>query len=103
MTRNMYLLFTGSIIIIALFIITSLGKIYLKKQCEPFVIHPMEDNDVLLDDHINLKLKNTTYRKSSKQWNTSPISSYEQTTNNQIHILPDNGSITLPELSGFYN
>jgi hypothetical protein len=102
MSRKMYLLYTGSIIIIALFIITSLGKKYIKKQCEPFVIHPLDHNDLLLDESNEIKFKHTSYRKQSKQWHTSPMSSFEQTTNNQPHTIPDNGSTPLPELGGFY-
>lgn len=100
MSRNLYLLTTGSMIVIALFIITMLRKKYIKQQCEHFTIQPLDHNELLLDN-VSPKINDTSYRKSSKHWNTSPMSSFEQTTNNQPHTSPNNGSITLPELA-FY-
>ena len=103
MSRNLYLLSTGSIIIVALVVITSLRKKYIKQQCEHFTIQsqPLDQNDVLLDTTSSPTVKKTSYRKSSTQRSTSPMSSFEQTTNNQLHTSPNNGSITLPELA-FY-
>jgi len=86
-------------IIVALFVITTLRKNYIKKHCEPFMIEPSDHNDLLLDQ--NLKVKHTSYRTSAKHAPGSPMSSFEQTTNNQLHTSPNNGSITLPELA-FY-
>ncbi len=101
MSRNLYLLSTGSMIVIALFVITMLRKKYIKQQCEHFTIQPLDHHELLLDN-ISPKIDDISYRKSAKHWNTSPMSSFEQTTNNQLHTSPNNGSITLPELSGFY-
>jgi hypothetical protein len=101
MSRNIYLLSTGTMIVIALFAITSLRKQYIKDKCEHFTIQPLDHNDVLLDSTSSPTVKNTSYRKSSNQRSTSPMSSFEQTTNNQLHTSPNNGSITLPELA-FY-
>jgi hypothetical protein len=101
MSRNLYLLSTGSMIIIALFAITSLRKKYIKTQCEHFTIQPLDHVDLLLDKTTIPKINLTSYHASSKKWTTSPMSSFEQTTNNQPHHSPNNGSITLPELA-FY-
>jgi hypothetical protein len=101
MSRNLYLLSTGSIIVVALFVITTLRKKYIKEKCEHFTIQPLDQTDVLLDTTSSPTVNNANYRKSSKQRHTSPMSSFEQTTNNQIHTSPNNGSITLPELA-FY-
>jgi|LakMenEpi03Aug12_release.lakeMendotaPanAssembly.Ray.scaffolds.fasta_scaffold184668_4 hypothetical protein len=101
MSRNLYLLSTGTMIVIALFTITTLRKRYIKQKCEHFTIQPLEQTDVLLDSTSSPTVKHTSYRKSSNQRPTSPMSSFEQTTNNQMHTSPNNGSITLPELA-FY-
>jgi hypothetical protein len=102
MSRNLYLLSTGSMIILALIVITSLRKKYIKKQCEHFTIQPLDHTDLLLDQTKPPTINHASYRASSKKWTTSPMSSFEQTTNNQPHHSPNNGSITLPELSDFY-
>jgi hypothetical protein len=101
MSRNLYLLSTGSMIIIALFIITSLRKNYIKTQCEHFTIQPLDHTDLLLDQSKPPKINHTSYSTSSKKRPSTPMSSFEQTTNNQQHYSPNNGSITLPELA-FY-
>ena len=101
MSRNLYLLSTGSMIILALFVITSLRKKYIKQQCEHFTIQPLAQYDLLIDDTSSPTIKHTSYLTSSKQRTTSPMSSFEQTTNNQQYNSPNNGSITLPELA-FY-
>ena len=101
MSRNLYLLSTGSMIILALFVITSLRKKYIKTQCEHFTIQPLAHIDLLLDKTTFPKINLTSYSTSAKKQTTSPMSSFEQTTNNQQHNSPNNGSITLPELA-FY-
>jgi hypothetical protein len=101
MSRNLYLLSTGSMIILALFVITSLRKNYIKQQCEHFTIQPLAHHDLLLDNTSSSIIKETSYLTSSKQRSRSPMSSFEQTTNNQQYNSPNNGSITLPELA-FY-
>jgi len=88
-------------IIVALLAITTLRKRYIKQKCEHFTIQPLDHNDVLLDSASSPTIKHTSYHKSAKQWTTSPMSSFEQTTNNELHTSPNNGSITLPELA-FY-
>ena len=102
MSRNLYLLSTGTMIVIALFTITTLRKRYIKQKCEHFTIQPLEHHDLLLDQTKPPKINNTSYSTSSKKRPSSPMSSFEQTTNNQQHQSPNNGSITLPELSDFY-
>ena len=90
-------LITGSILILFLFLITSLGK----KQMEPMTIEMPPDTDALLDLPTHLKLKTTTYRHMKHK---EPLPhSFDQSTNNVKAVTPDNGSILFPELSGFYN
>ena len=90
-------LLTGSILILFLFLITSLGK----KQMEPMTIEMPPDTETLLDLPTHLKIKTTTYEHMKRK---QPLpSSFDQTTNNIKATTPDNGSILLPELSGFYN
>ncbi len=90
-------LLTGSILIILLFLITSLGK----KQMEPMTIEMPPDTETLLELPTHLKLKTTTYPHMKR--NDPLPHSFDQTTNNIKVTTPDNGSILLPELSGFYN
>jgi len=47
-------------------------------------------------------MKTTTYKQSQKYKKTIEMSSFEQTNNNQKYTRPENGSMELPELSGFY-
>ncbi len=90
-------LITGFILILLLFIMTSLGK----KQMEPMMIEMPPDTETLLDLPTHLKLKKTTYQHMKRK---EPVPhSFDQTTNNVKATSPDNGSILLPELSGFYN
>jgi hypothetical protein len=63
---------------------------------------PFDSTDLLLDEPTKLKIKTTTYQQSQKYKKTSPMSSFEQTNNNQKYTRPENGSMELPELSGFY-
>ncbi len=88
---------TGSILIALLYLITSLGK----KQMEPMTIHMPPDTNALLDLPTHLKLKTTTYQHMKRK--ALIPHSFDQITNNEKVSYPDNGSILLPELSGFYN
>ena len=58
--------------------------------------------DVLLDYPTKLQIRPTTYKQLQKYRQQSPVGSFEQTTNNQKYNHPDNGTMELPELSGFY-
>ena len=63
---------------------------------------PYDSTDLLLDEPTKLKMKNTSYQQSQKYKKTAPMSSFDQTNNNQKYTRPENGSMELPELSGFY-
>jgi hypothetical protein len=89
--------------ILVLFLLTYLGKKQLERT-EPFIL-PMDVNtsdDVLLDETPSLKINHVSYQHSQKKRIVTPMSSFEQVSNNQKYTSPDNGSILLPELSGFY-
>ncbi len=88
---------TGTILIALLYLITSLGK----KQMEPMTIQMPPETNALLDLPTHLKLKTTTYQNMKRK--TLIPHSFDQITNNEKTTNPDNGSILLPELSGFYN
>ena len=90
----LHIICTGCILIAILFICTTLGK----KQMEPLVIQMPPDTDMLLDLPTTFKSKNT-YRQLRP---VSNISSFEQTTNNEKVLNPENDTTLLPELSGFY-
>jgi hypothetical protein len=62
----------------------------------------MDNHELLLDDPPSLRLNQISYQHSQKHRVLSPMSSFEQTTNNQKYTSPDNGTNLLPELSGFY-
>ena len=72
------------------------------KTSEPFVISTHDTSDVLLDQPTHFKFKDLSYKKSQNNKHKTKMSSYEQTINNQPYSYPENGSIELPELSGFY-
>jgi hypothetical protein len=93
---------TCCLLLVVLFLFTYLGKKILQVKTEPFVISTHDTADVLLDIPTHFKLKHTTYQNSQKHKHKTHMSSYEQTNNNQPYHKPDNGSIELPELSGFY-
>jgi hypothetical protein len=94
---------TCCLLLVVLFLFTYLGKKTLQfKKTEPFVISSHDTSDVLLDKPTHFKFKYTSYENSQKQRHKTHMSSYEQTNNNQPYHKPDNGSIELPELSGFY-
>jgi len=63
---------------------------------------PYDSTDLLLDEPTKLQMKTTTYQNAQKYKKTAPMSSFEQTNNNQKYNRPENGSMELPELSGFY-
>jgi hypothetical protein len=92
---------TCCFLLLILFIFTYLGKKQLQ-QTEPFVISAYDTSDVLLDKPTHFELKDTTYKNSQKNRHKTKMSSYNQTNNNQPYSYPENGSIELPELSGFY-
>ena len=69
---------------------------------EPFFISMTNSADVLLDQPTLIKMKSTSYKNAQKYKQLTKMSSYEQTNNNQPYTHPDNGSMELPELSGFY-
>jgi hypothetical protein len=94
---------TCCLLLLLLFIFTYLGKKQMQvKPSEPFVISTHDTSDVLLDKPTHFKLKHLSYKKSQNYKHKTQMSSYEQTNNNQPYIYPENGSIELPELSGFY-
>jgi hypothetical protein len=87
-----------------LFILVYLGKKQMS-TLEPMSVIMTADydsTDLLLDEPTKLKMKTTTYRQAQKCKKTAPMSSFEQTNNNQKYTRPENGSMELPELSGFY-
>lgn len=97
---------TCCFLLLLLFIFTYLGKkqLQLKSQThpEPFVISTYDTSDVLLDKPTHFEFKHTSYKNSQKHRHKTHMSTFEQTNNNQPYHKPDNGSIELPELSGFY-
>jgi hypothetical protein len=87
-----------------LFVLVYLGKKQMT-SLEPMSVimsAPYDSTDLLLDEPTKLKMKTTTYKQSQKYKKTIEMSSFEQTNNNQKYTRPENGSMELPELSGFY-
>jgi len=95
---------TCCVCLLLLFVLVYLGKTHMN-ELEPMVIGigaPYDSADLLLDQPSAVIMKNRSYAQSHTFKKPSTMSSFEQTTNNQSYTHPDNGSMELPELSGFY-
>jgi hypothetical protein len=96
----MHVILTGAILLIVLFLITTIGK----KINEPFTIsHTTASPDVLLDNSLQNSIheQDVKYGGLNKYVFQTPMASYAQVTNNKRHWdNPENGSALYPPING---
>ena len=98
-TDCQHILMTGCMLILALLIITYIGK----RHMEPFEIEPQPQFDVLLEYPLQQSIHATdvNYGGLNKYIYTTPLASYEQVTNNKKNWNnPEDGSALFPEING---
>ena len=95
----MHIIVTGAILLIVLFLITTIGK----KINEPFTVSHTASPDVLLDYTLQptIQEQDVKYGGLNKYVFQTPMASYAQVTNNKRYWdNPENGSALYPPING---
>jgi hypothetical protein len=93
----MNVLCTGVILVIVLFLMTTIGK----KLNEPFEVRKEEPIGLLtLPLQPVVQAQEVNYGGLNKYIYTTPMASYAQVTNNRKWVTPENGSALFPPING---
>jgi hypothetical protein len=96
----MNVLWTGFILVIVLFSMTTIGK----KLHEPFEVNKIKENDsnglLPLPLQQVVQAQELNYGDLNKYIYRTPMASYNQVTNNRKWETPENGSALFPPING---